>query len=97
MRTSRQSAILLTKRVFPLIPVIRVPSLNERYIPDADAIVFSWWETAHCVCHYGDRKGRKVYFVRGYDIWNGNEDLVRKTYHFRFEIIVTSSYLQRVL
>jgi len=95
--TSYRSGKLLAKRILPAVPIIRVPTLHEKYIPDGEAVVATWWETAYRVNSYGKGKGRKIYYVRGYEIWHGREDLVRKTYHFPLQIVVTSSYLKRVL
>jgi glycosyltransferase involved in cell wall biosynthesis len=39
----------------------------------------------------------KFYFVRGYEVWYGNQKLVDQTYLFPFKIIVTSTSLKKTL
>lgn len=73
------------------------PSLDEKYIPDADIILATWWETAHFVKNYSDSKGKKFYFVQDYEVWLGNEEKVKATYNFGFKIIVNSNRLKNIL
>lgn len=53
--------------------LIRVPTLAARFIPDADVVVATWWETAHYVSKYSRNKGEKFHLIQGYeigDLWN---------------------------
>lgn len=62
------------------VKLIRVLSLNpkykvlvERYVPDADSIVATSWQTAYFVNSLGASKGKKFYFIQHYeigDIWS---------------------------
>jgi glycosyltransferase involved in cell wall biosynthesis len=49
------------------VRMIWAPSLAERWIPDADAVVASAWQTAEWVKSYFSRKGRKFYFVQDFE------------------------------
>ena len=53
----------------------RVISFNERFIPPADIIIATWWETAFYVNEYLENKGKKFYLIQGYEIWGK----IRKT------------------
>ncbi|MBN2027618.1 MAG: glycosyltransferase family 4 protein [Actinobacteria bacterium] len=74
--------------------LIRVPSLAERYIPDADIVVATWWENALTVNGYGREKGEKFYFIRHYETWGGPEEVVNSTYTLPVHRITTSTWLK---
>lgn len=75
----------------------RVISLNERSIPFADIIIATWWETAFYVNKYSDNKGKKFYFVQGYEIWGGADELVHKSYELDLHKIVIANWLYEKL
>ena len=39
--------------------LIRVPTLEEKYIPKGDIVVATWWENVHDLNGYGKEKGEK--------------------------------------
>ncbi|NJR21840.1 MAG: glycosyltransferase family 4 protein [Richelia sp. CSU_2_1] len=41
--------------------------ITDRDLPDADAIVATWWETAEWVAKVSPNKGAKVYFLQHYE------------------------------
>jgi len=75
-----------------------VPSYNERYIPDADIVVATAWQTAPFVKDYSPRKGRKFYLVQGYEseIFGSKEE-VDKTYAYPLKKIVVATWLELML
>jgi len=77
--------------------LIRVPTLAERYIPDADIVVATWWETAYCVSQYSNSKGAKFYLAQHYEIWGGPEEAVNNSYRLGLRIIVNSTWLKNIL
>ncbi len=77
--------------------LVRVPFLAERYIPDSDIIVATWWETAYYVSRYGENKGKKFYLVQHYETWGGPEKKVDNSYMLGLHIIVHSSWLKNLL
>ena len=85
---------ILSKRISIESKMLNVPTLNEKNIPDADAIIATWWETAYYVSNYPISKGIKFYFVRAYEVWYGSKTLVDKTYSLPLHIITTSNYLK---
>ena len=77
--------------------LIRVPTFAERYIPDADIVVATWWATAYHVSKYSDSKGEKFYLAQHYEIWGGPEEEVNNSYMLGLRIIVNSTWLKNIL
>ena len=73
-----------------------VPSLSEKYIPDADAIIATWWKTAEWVNTYSSKKGVKFHLVQGYEVWGGPRRKVEETYKMPLRKIVISSLLKDI-
>lgn len=44
-------------------------SLSQRFIPDADVVLATAWETAYLVNKLSAKKGKKFYFIQHYEIW----------------------------
>jgi glycosyltransferase involved in cell wall biosynthesis len=42
---------------------------SQRWIPDADVVLATAWETAYLVSKLGSKKGKKFYFIQHYEIW----------------------------
>ena len=75
-----------------------VPSYEERYIPDTDVVVATAWQTASYVTDYSLEKGRKYYFIQGYEgeIFGSKEE-VYETYTYPLKKIVVASWLKVML
>lgn len=73
------------------------PTLEERHIPDADCVVASDWPTAYRINDYSPQKGKKYYFVQGYETWLGDKDkeIVNRTFKLPLTKIVISQWLLR--
>ena len=74
-----------------------VPSLKNRYIDDADITVATAWPTAFDLNSYETSKGKKVYFVQDYEVWDSNIKYVDMSYKLPVNKIVISKYLQDLL
>lgn len=75
-----------------------VPSYDEKYIPDADIVVATAWQTASYVKDYLSKKGRKFYFIQHYEsLFHGDKDKVDETYLYPIKKIVVSSWLREIL
>jgi len=46
-----------------------VPRISEETLPDADALIVSFWHTAEWVRPVGERKGRKLYLIQEYEMY----------------------------
>lgn len=74
-----------------------VPEISDKYVPDADYTISTWWSTAFEVFDLHESKGKKVNLIQGYEIWNGNAELVHESYKLPVQHITVSSYLQQVV
>ena len=90
------SLTILKKSTANLIPVRRRPII-EADVPDADVTIATWWETAHWIKDWSERKGEKAYFIRGHELYGGDIDLVRQTYRLPFKKLVIANWLKRVM
>lgn len=82
---------------FPLrVPLVRTPSLEERYIPDADVIIATYFETAECVAKLPDRCGQQFYFIQGYEIWDGDVERVHATWKLPLKKFVVAPFLEQI-
>jgi glycosyltransferase involved in cell wall biosynthesis len=81
---------------FPLkARLIEVPDLSAKYIPDADIVIATAWETAEWVNTYPRSKGSKFYFIQHYEVWAGPKDRVDRTYQMPLKKITIASWLTR--
>ncbi len=79
-----------------------VPSWDEKYLPDADALVATAWSTAEAASRVSERKGKKFYFVQHYEpLYHaqqpGHAERAAATYALPFRKIAISSWLRDVL
>lgn len=80
------------------IRIVDHSPLTEADVPDADVVVATWWETAEWVNAFSPRKGAKVYFVQGHEVFDFLPvERSRATYHMPFFKIVVSGWLQRIM
>ncbi|SEN11918.1 glycosyltransferase family 4 protein [Lihuaxuella thermophila] len=77
------------------VRMIYAPSLDEKYIPDADAVIATAWFTADYVHHYSHRKGKKFYFIQSFVTWYGF-DKVKRTWLLPLNKIVISKWLYQL-
>ena len=74
-----------------------VPSLAEKYIPNGDVIIATWWGNTYDVSRYGKSKGIKFHFIRAYETWCGPEELVDKCYTLNLHKIATIPKLKEFI
>lgn len=67
-------------------------------IPDADVIIATFWSTAEWVAGFPESKGKKVYFIQGYEVhpWLP-VDRVKETLKSPFKKIVVAQWLADIL
>lgn len=71
-----------------------VPSLASRWIPDADVVVATGWQTAEWARGYPPAKGSRFYFIQHLEDWNGPAGRVRATWEYEdLQKIVISKWL----
>ena len=75
------------------VHLLWVPSPREKYIPNADIIVATAWETAEWVAAYPDEKGLKYYLIQHQETWAGEEARVMATWKLPLHKIVIARWL----
>ena len=92
------SKSILPENIFPYRFNIKyVPTVNNFFIPDGDAVIATSWTTAYVVDKLSESKGKKSYLIQGHEIWNCNEQLAKGSYKLNLKKIVVSEYLRKLL
>ena len=76
-----------------IIPVFK---LKNKYIRDAEFAIATAWPTAYDVNSLEQIKGRKIYFVQDYEVWD-SEAAAKKTYDMPLFKIVISNWINKKL
>jgi glycosyltransferase involved in cell wall biosynthesis len=71
--------------------------VTDADLPDADAVIATWWETARWVAALSPSKGAKAHFMQGYETFAGAAGEVEAAYRLPMPKIVVSRWLQEVL
>ena len=66
--------------------------LKNKFIRDAEFAIATAWPTAYDVNRLKQNKGRKIYFIQDYEVWD-SEAAARKTYDMPLFKIVISSWI----
>lgn len=84
---------------FPLdkrISIFWVPSLEEKYIPEADFVFATACETAEYIKNYKKSKGKKFYLIQHFEEWFFSKERVLKTWKYNFKKIVIADWLLKI-
>lgn len=84
-------------RWFPINPDVRllwVWSLHQRYIPDADVLVASAWQTAEWAGAYPENKGRPFYLIQDVEDWECPPDRLLATWKSSLKKITIANWLK---
>lgn len=85
---------------FKLDPAVKlrfVPWLHRWFMPAADAVVATSWETAEWVAGYAPSQGRRFYLIQHFEDWSGDRDQVLRTWHLPLHKIVISRWLEALV
>lgn len=77
--------------------LLAVPEMTADYIPRADCIIATAWETAEWANALPRLWGEKFYFIQGYETWTGDVERVHATYNFPMKKIVNSNWLKSIV
>ena len=80
-------------RLHQKVRTLWVPFLDQKYIPDADIVVASAWQTAEWASTYPEEKGRKFYLIQHLETWSGAHERVTATWTLQFHKIVIANWL----
>lgn len=79
------------------IKLIYVPKLKEKYIPNADVTIATAWQTADILEKLGAKKGKKLYLIQHYEVWNGDKEEVDNTWKVKgIHKILISKWLMQI-
>ncbi len=77
---------------------IYVLTHEEKHIPNADAVIATAYETADFVANMSSEKGRKYYFIQGYECWEDKTpEMIHASYRLQLKPIVISSWLKKIV
>ncbi|WP_052447468.1 glycosyltransferase family 4 protein [Clostridium polynesiense] len=74
-----------------------VSFVSNDTIPDADVVIATAADTAESVYRLSGNKGKKYYFVQGYETWVINEEKLLETYKYPMRIITISKWLKNTI
>ena len=75
-----------------------VKNFEEKYIRDADISIATSPYTAYPVYELSKSKGKKFYFIQGYENWgNTPDEFVNKSYNLGMSNIVISKWLKEIV
>lgn len=72
-------------------------SIDNKYIKDADVVVATAADTAQDVYKLAASKGRKFYFIQGYETWVLSEEELIATYRLDMTKITVSNWLKKLV
>jgi glycosyltransferase involved in cell wall biosynthesis len=75
------------------VNLICVPSLSERWVPNADVVIATAWHTAEWVTGYSAAKGIGFYLIQGLETWEGQEEKVYATWKGPLNKVVIAKWL----
>lgn len=75
------------------VRMLFVPSSDQRYIPDGDALFATAWHTVHSVLKCLPSKGEQFYLIQGYETFLGPKELVDATWRTPLHKIVIAKWL----
>lgn len=72
--------------------------INNQDLPDADAVIATWWETAEWVNALSHSKGTKIYFVQGHEVFDFLPKVrSESTYRLPLHKITVSKFLVDIM
>lgn len=82
----------------PAITMNFVKSVEDKYLPDADIVITTWWATALEVGKLSQSKGKKINLIQGFENWEGRIDLLYSSYNMKgVANVVVASYLKKIV
>jgi glycosyltransferase involved in cell wall biosynthesis len=75
------------------VRMLYVPDPRPRYVPDADAVFATAWQTAEYVAEYPASKGRKFYLIMDFGAFFGPRDRLEATWRQPFQKVTISGWL----
>lgn len=74
-----------------------ITEISDGSVGDADVVIATAADTADGVNQLSKSKGKKFYFIQGYEIWVMPKEELQKTYAYRMEKIVVANWLKNLV
>ncbi len=74
-----------------------VPEITDRYLPDADIVISTWWQMTYAVAALSPSKGKKFNLIQDYEIWAGHQEKVDASFSLPVNHLVIARYLQKMI
>jgi len=83
---------------YELLTVSNTERILSYDVPDADLVIATWWKTAEWVNDFSSNKGKKVFFIQGYEAYTGQPiERVKRTYFLPFYKITIATWLLKLM
>lgn len=82
--------------VHPKVKIKWVPSLNYRFIPDADIIIATSWETTQWLKDFTPQKGKGIYLIQHWETWSSNHHELVESWKMPLQKVVIARWLQEI-
>ncbi len=80
------------------VPITLLSSNNTAFIPPADVLIATAWQTAQFAAKLPRETGEKFYFIQHYEsLWTRDKERAEQTYRLSFQKIVISSWLKQIM
>ena len=80
------------------VPITVLPDNNTAFVPPADVLIATAWQTAEFAARLPRKTGKKFYFIQHYEsLWTRDKERAEQTYRLPFQKIVISNWLKQVL
>ena len=80
------------------VPITVLPVNRSAFIPSADVLIATAWQTAELAASLPKETGKKFYFIQHYEtLWTRDTERAEKTYRLTFKKIVISHWLKQIL
>ena len=85
---------------FPMLESVKsviVPAITDRYIPDADVVMGTWWQMTYAIDALSPSKGKKFNLIQDIEVWKGQEEKVMESYRLPVYQMVIAKYLEKLV
>ncbi|HEX7049406.1 MAG TPA: glycosyltransferase family 4 protein [Longimicrobiales bacterium] len=79
--------------IAPGVRMLYIAELTPEHVPDADAIVATWWATAEAVLAFPPSKGSRFYLIQHHEVWGGPAERVNATWRAPLWKVVIARWL----
>lgn len=74
-----------------------VPEITDRYVPEAEIVIGTWWEMTYMINGLAPSRGKKFNLIQDYEVWKGHEELVHNSYRLPVQHLVIARYLEELV